>query len=207
MKEILKQNKIFLAAYILFLFLGIGLRLQSEKGDLIFYFAAHRTAFLDTFFGFATKLGELGGYILVALGALLLRQYREGIFVAVLGGASSLVAAILKNIFQQPRPKPYFQQLGRDITEIAVVGHPLLESQKSSFPSGHTIAAFAFFTALAIFSKSKVLKVFWLLLAVIVGLSRIYLVHHFLEDVLLGSFVGVALAFGLWALSFRIFRF
>jgi len=61
-----------------------------------------------------------------------------------------------------------------------------------SFPSGHTITAFAFFLALAFFTKRPAIHFLYFLLAVLVGYSRVYLSQHFAIDVLAGSFVGVS---------------
>jgi membrane-associated phospholipid phosphatase len=196
MKTILKENIIFLIGYFCFLIASLILLTQIQKGDVILYFANHRTPFLNTFFIRATQSGEGFGYLLFGLIFLFVR-YRYTILLGLTAGFVGIVAAILKNIFRHPRPKPYFAKLGQDISDIAVAGQPLLESQISSFPSGHTMSGFAFFTILAILSKQNSLKILCLIAAVLVGLSRIYLGQHFLEDVLAGSFCGVSIAFTL----------
>lgn len=194
MKTLARQNVYYLIPYSILLVIGIVLLTQIEKGDLIFFFAENRTPFLNQFFGFATKLGEIVGYALFFIVFLFIR-YRYSILIGFTALSAGIAAAILKNIFRHARPKPYFGKLGNDISDIAVAGHPLLNSQMSSFPSGHTISAFAFFTVLALFTKSNFLKMLCLILAVFVAISRVYLVHHFLEDVLLGSFIGVLVGF------------
>lgn len=196
MKAILKENIFFLISYFCFAIVGLILLTQINKGDVIFYFSQHRTPFLNTFFIRATQYGEGIGYLLFGLIYLFIR-YRYTILLGLTAGFVGIFAAIFKNIFQHPRPKPYFTKLGQDISDIAVAGQPLLESQISSFPSGHTMSGFAFFTILAILSKQNGLKILCLVFAILVGLSRVYLVHHFLEDILLGSFFGVLIAFGL----------
>jgi len=65
-----------------------------------------------------------------------------------------------------------------------------------SFPSGHTITAFAFFLALTFFTKNHAWQVLYFVLAVLVGFSRIYLQQHFAIDVLVGSLVGVLVTMG-----------
>ncbi len=60
----------------------------------------------------------------------------------------------------------------------------------NSFPSGHTATAFAMFTILALIAKSKATQLYWLLLAVLVGISRMYLAQHFMEDVTAGATIG-----------------
>ncbi|WP_170246038.1 phosphatase PAP2 family protein [Tenacibaculum adriaticum] len=65
----------------------------------------------------------------------------------------------------------------------------------NSFPSGHTTTAFAIFTILCLyFSKCKS-QYLWVSLAVIAGLSRVYLSQHFLMDIFVGSFIGIIIGF------------
>lgn len=194
MKSLIRQNIFYLIPYVIILIIGIEVLFKIEKGDVIFFFAENRTNFSDIFFGFATKLGEIVGYALFIIIFLFIR-FRYSILIALTAASAGIFAAIFKNLFRHPRPKPYFGKLGIDVSDIAVAGHPLLNSQISSFPSGHTISAFAFFTVLALLAKNNLLKFTCLLLAVFVGLSRVYLVHHFLEDVMLGSFIGVLIGF------------
>jgi len=60
-----------------------------------------------------------------------------------------------------------------------------------SFPSGHAATALAIFSLLAILTNRKWLKLFFLLCAVIVSYSRVYLSQHFLEDIIFGSVLGI----------------
>jgi undecaprenyl-diphosphatase len=70
----------------------------------------------------------------------------------------------------------------------------LLPPDQFSFPSGHTITAFAVAIALSQFYPS--LAVGLLFCAVSVAGSRILLGMHFLSDVLAGAVIGTSLAFG-----------
>jgi membrane-associated phospholipid phosphatase len=194
MKAILKENIFFVIGYFAFLLVGLILLSQINKGDVILYFAENRTPFLNYFFIKMTQAGEGIGYIFFGLIFLFVR-YRYTILLGFTVISVVIVSTFFKWFFSHPRPKPYFAKLGQDISEIAVVGQPLLESQVSSFPSGHTMSGFAFFTILALLSKKNIVKILCLILAILVGLSRVYLAHHFLEDILMGSFFGVSIAF------------
>jgi membrane-associated phospholipid phosphatase len=61
----------------------------------------------------------------------------------------------------------------------------------NSFPSGHTTTAFAFFALLSFYAKNRLIKIAYILPAVFVGFTRIYLLQHFFEDTLFGSLLGV----------------
>ncbi|HEV8370120.1 MAG TPA: phosphatase PAP2 family protein [Pyrinomonadaceae bacterium] len=102
---------------------------------------------------------------------------------AWLFGITMLGAAILnttlKLTFRRPRPVPFFN---------------LLAPESYSFPSGHSLASFCFFGALATIltariNNTRINLLTWLISGVIVlliGLSRIYLGVHYTTDVLAG---------------------
>jgi undecaprenyl-diphosphatase len=74
----------------------------------------------------------------------------------------------------------------------------LLPPDQFSFPSGHTITAFA--VALSVSSYYPSLLVGLLFLAASVAASRILLGMHFLSDVLAGALIGTGLAYtAVWA--------
>lgn len=65
----------------------------------------------------------------------------------------------------------------------------------NSFPSGHTTAAFAFFMGIALWKNKPGLTFILLMVSIVVGLTRVYLMQHFFRDVLAGSMVGSLIAF------------
>lgn len=74
----------------------------------------------------------------------------------------------------------------------------LLPPDQFSFPSGHTITAFAVAIPLGVFYPS--LMVGLLFCALSIALSRVMLGLHFLSDVVAGCIIGIAL--GLLSASF-----
>jgi membrane-associated phospholipid phosphatase len=59
----------------------------------------------------------------------------------------------------------------------------------NSTPSGHTIRAFALFTALSLLYRR--FTVIFISIAVLIGLSRVLVTDHYPSDVLLGAFIGI----------------
>ena len=146
----------------------------------------YHTPVLDTIFRYVTKLGE--GFPVYLGVALLLFNWRKGLYVLLGQGVTCIVTQILKFAFAHPRPAVFFEKMGADLPET-VVGVTLRRGM-NSFPSGHTSAAFALFTCLALMTPRKWTPR-WRVLAWATAYSRIYLSQHFLEDILLGSVIGL----------------
>lgn len=195
----LRKNTLFLGWFFLFLLLGAILLSSVSKGDLVLFFSERRSPFWDAFFKYGTSLGEFFGYILVFLLLLFFYRIRYALGTMFLGVASMLIARVLKLSFSAPRPLAYFKALDREGELTFVEGVRVHEWL--SFPSGHTLGAFALFTYLAFLLPQKTWAANLLfLLALMVGLSRIYLVQHFVEDVYAGAIVGVLLGMGMFFL-------
>lgn len=104
---------------------------------------------------------------------------REAILLAVTMIGASLLNTTLKLAFKRVRPEPFFN----------------LATPKSwSFPSGHSLASFCFFGALAAIVNARIKSrglrtAIWIAAVVIIlliGLSRIYLGVHYATDVIAG---------------------
>lgn len=63
-------------------------------------------------------------------------------------------------------------------------------SDPNSFPSGHTCVAFAFAAAIWVATPDKKIRAAALIVAVLMGLSRLYVGVHFPSDVLAGVVIG-----------------
>jgi YegS/Rv2252/BmrU family lipid kinase len=118
---------------------------------------------------------------------MLLTDFRVGLragaeALPVLWATMLTVNFPLKNLFRRPRPFVSFVQ-------ARVRG---LRPLDSSFPSGHTAAAFA--GALLFSAHLPWWSPAFYALAAVVGFSRVYLGAHYLSDVVVGGVVGSLLA-------------
>jgi undecaprenyl-diphosphatase len=139
-----------------------------------------------------TSLGGTAVLTMLTIAAigflLIIRKWGAAVFVAgsIVGG--TLLSALLKNWFERPRP---------DLVPHAV------EVTSASFPSGHAMLAMTTYLTLgAVLAEVELerrIKIYTLLwavfLALLVGLSRVYLGVHWPTDVLAGWCIGTA-----WAL-------
>ena len=189
---IFKKNKIFFIGFSIFLLIGLVPLFFIEKGAVILFFSDHRSDFNNAFFTYGTMLGEHFTYIIVFFTFLFVR-YRYALLFPLIGLFIMISSNLLKRFFQHPRPMRYFETT--ELSEsINLVPGQKVYMAFSSFPSGHTMSGFAVFALLAFLTSRNDLKIVFLILAIIVGLSRIYLVHHFLEDVIFGAFLGTLAA-------------
>ena len=104
------------------------------------------------------------------------------------GFLGTLLNQTLKLLFRVPRPWV------RD-PNFTVVGNAKEAAGGYSFPSGHSQTAVGTFGALALTGKQKILRAIFLMIAVLVPFSRMYLGVHTPADVLVGSGCAVALIF------------
>ncbi|MBQ8184777.1 MAG: phosphatase PAP2 family protein [Lachnospiraceae bacterium] len=160
---------------------------EMDVSILLFVQEHLRTEVFNEIWKFITHLGD-DGLIWIALGVVLLffKKTRPAGF-AVLAALliHELVNnTILKNLVARPRPFLVCEELV-----------PLISKPSSySFPSGHTSSSFAAAMALYL-GTSKKAGIPALVLAALIGLSRIYVGVHYPTDVLAGAALGIAAGF------------
>ena len=184
--EFCKANKVMLISFTFVWFCLLVFDCMYPKIQTHLILNGYHTPFLDTFFKYTTVLGEaFPVYVGVAF---FIFNRRNGLFILLGQGLTCLITQVLKFAFAHPRPATYFKQMGVDLPQT--VENVKLRTACNSFPSGHTSAAFALFTCLALITPRK-WSPLWLTAAWLVAYSRIYLSQHFLEDILLGSLIGM----------------
>jgi len=185
-KSIFVQNRNFFICFAVFFLVGLIFLLTEGKASTFIYLNHYHASPLDDFFIYYTYLGDGLFSVAVIVILLLIKNYFRALEVLSAFLLSALLAQLLKNYFSMPRPREFFTagQYSYFIHGVTLRGF-------SSFPSGHSTSIFALATLLAIFSNNKKWNVGYLIAAVAVGYSRIYLGQHFLGDVLMGSFIGV----------------
>lgn len=116
-------------------------------------------------------------------------QYRKVLVVWLAGGILlAITVQGIKHVFHTPRPLVKFPELAREI-HMQETPRWKLEPPRywKGFPSGHTATAFFIYPACALWWGMSGL---WMFLAVAVGVSRILLFQHTVEDVLGGMAIG-----------------
>ena len=191
--QTLHHNKAYLASISILLMLATISLAFLPKGELLFFFSAQRHPFWDAWFKYGTQLGEPLAYLFFTV-VFLFRKWRHAIAIPLLGGLVTITSYLSKKGFGQPRPRQYFSDLGV-FDQLQLIEGVKVHGGSNSFPSGHTMSAFALFTFVALCATDKRWSAIGLLgIAVWVGLSRVYLVQHFFQDIVAGAFIGVLLA-------------
>ena len=196
----LKSKKLFFGLYFIFIIIALILTYTEIKGYGIFWFDNHRSNALNIFFEAVTKLGEYYVFIFFIL-YYLIKRSRLSFSIIALGVFMPFISYVLKSYFKHPRPLTYFYKYLKTVN-FKGIENMSYHTGHNSFPSGHTFAAFAIFTLLMLASKNKIWQLIYLILAVLVGLSRVYLAQHFIEDVAFGSFLGVIMAILIYYIFF-----
>ncbi|AIC96181.1 phosphatase PAP2 family protein [Shouchella lehensis] len=105
---------------------------------------------------------------------------------ALFTGAALIISMgigyVIKGLFYRPRPF-----VEHDVNLL------IIHNTASSFPSNHTLAAFAI--GLGIFFFHKKVGSLLLLGAALIGLSRVYLGHHYPLDVFAGFSIALLVVF------------
>ena len=161
--------------------------------------AENAGAFLTPIAEFLAIIGDNGYLSFVIAGILIcFKKTRKcGVCIVLAVGFGALFTNVaIKNLVARPRPfNEELHQFSAIIREwwTYVGAHP---ESINSFPSGHTTAAMATMTALclAIGKSRKWLIAPAALYALIMGVSRIYLVVHYPTDVIAGFVVGAVAA-------------
>lgn len=120
-------------------------------------------------------MGNVFPQFLICL-SLLLIDFEKGYLITGLWAWSYFLNIIIKNTIKKSRPNP-------SLHKIKVTGY--------SFASGHSLTSFVLYSSIVkIFEISFPLAWIFLALPFFLGLSRLYLKVHYIEDVFGGWFIA-----------------
>lgn len=135
-------------------------------------------SYLGLFFSILTRLGSTEFVLIASVLLYLTGRRKEGTLLLASAIIGTLITLPLKLAI--PRPRPF-------VTIPAAIA--LGREAGSSFPSGHTMRAFA--SAYISSNLSPKVSILAYLLAGLVGFSRVYLGQHYPSDVLAGAAIGL----------------
>jgi undecaprenyl-diphosphatase len=156
----------------------------------VFYFFNHTisTGFLDKFFSTITDVNKWYIAYVILIGISFFKGGQRG-KIAVIGLILLIIVTdqtgyrILKELLERIRP---CNALNDVITPVGCAGG-------FSFPSNHALNNFA--AAVFLLRLFPAYKWFFLIVAILISISRIYLGVHYPSDVLGGALIGVAFGY------------
>ena len=190
------RKEVLIIYFIFFLAAALSVVLY-KKADLHLQMNRYHSSFFDVFFKYSTFLGD--GIMFGVLTLLFLFVKRKMALVFMVGGFLTL---LITHFFK----KVVFKGVPRPAEFLGLENLHIIDGVKmafwNSFPSGHTMTAFAIFAILCLYFRKCISQYVWILLAVIAGFSRVYLSQHFLIDIFVGSILGILIAFVSMSLFF-----
>jgi membrane-associated phospholipid phosphatase len=199
--QILNQHRAFFVFYFTFLLVSSYLLIIYSKASIHLYFNQFHTTFFDYTFKYLTYVGDGITVAIIGLLFLLFHSKRAGFLIWLSAAFSGLISQLMKHLIFGETPRPY-----KFFTEIKPYVLHYVENvdmnMVNSLPSGHTSSAFALCLSIAFIYKTRKMDTSMFILAFGIGVSRIYLSQHFLEDVVMGSMIGVLSAIVAYSLIF-----
>ena len=177
----------------LFILIGGIILSMNEKVAIHLAINSCHNDFFDFFFTYCTYLGDglVTAIAILPLGLLVFKKRGWSVF--VLGWGTLILVGIFAQFgkhFIYPNAARPLKFIGENLLYLV----PNVDvHEMNSFPSGHSTTAFAFFgfVAFTFFRQNITGQIGCVILAILVGYSRIYLSQHFLEDVIAGASLGL----------------
>lgn len=164
--------------------------LLQLDGRLLVAIQGLRMPWLDPIVSLFTKLGD-AGILFIALSVFML-LYKPTRRAGALALGAMILGLLVTNITIKPlveRARPW---LDWPIEPL------VLEKDPNSFPSGHTCAAFAAGMVWMRTLPWKWGRIAAVAIAILMGLSRLYVGVHYPADVLVGGLIGSLCAWAAW---------
>ena len=185
-RDVLYRIRPFFLLYLIVLCACLVIKLIYTREQIFFAVNGWNSPWADYIEPYMTDLGD--GLTAVTLSLVfLLFSYRKFLLLASSYLLTGFVAQVIKYFADAPRPSLYFKDQWAPVHTVK--GVEILTY--NSFPSGHTTSAFSAAVVLAYLATKKGWGIPALLMAILIGYSRMYLTEHFFEDVIGGSAIGV----------------
>lgn len=184
------REKSILLLFVPFLFGILFLMIRYGKGPSHLMVNQWNSPVFDTFFKYMTHLGD-GALFAMVIVILAFVRFRWALYELSAALMTMIFVFIAKQLLfnGMPRPTKYFEN-----HEMLHLVEGVKMHAWNSFPSGHTITAFAIFMILVLVVKKNYYKFLFVMIAIIAGYSRVYLSQHFLGDIFSGAIIGSLIA-------------
>ena len=164
---------LFLSYYVIF---SLGY-LQYLDTHVYHLLSSFQNSSLTTYMKVITFFGSTLGITIVCM-LCFINNWKIGLMVSIHVAIVAIINQIMKILIARPRP---------DVL-------PLVIERGFSFPSAHAMVSFILYGAIAYFfwKKKKIISFLFVLLILLIGVSRIYLGVHYTSDVIGGYLFSFA---------------
>lgn len=183
--------------------------------DLIRYLQLWDNELITQFLSFISLLGTTPAVLIFILGITFAIDFKRGLVLINIIAWTAILTVFLKEQINYPRPidvdsslkTVYFESNTESYVNLlpadffSLFSDEVLQKTRSDeferfgFPSGHVSIQFSLWFSLFFLFRKRWIKTFGISMILLTMLSRLYLGHHFLGDVLGGVLLGGIVSF------------
>lgn len=186
MNKLFFPSKDFNLLFFIFWILSVIVLFSTNRGDVELFMNRHSFPLLDKPVYYLTFLGH-GTFAVIILIIMLFKNYYYSFYLFF----TLLLVTIFSNLFKRfffldylrPMWNFYYDDYSRVLYDAPV-------NYLRSFPSGHAMTAFALVAILALIIDKRNSTLWLFFLAILVSISRVYLLQHYFSDIVWGAIFG-----------------
>lgn len=191
MKKLFEPINLFIVLTMVAAIVALSFLGAIEKGDEIIWFNNHHNTFSDNTFKLFTMMAEGYFFVPVIIAVWIHKKWQAALAIILSLALTGIIVQILKRLVFYTMHRPA-EVMGKMHSLRIIDGvEPLYHF---SFPSGHASIGFALMFSLASIYTSRDNTLLFMVIAILIAVSRMYLLQHFLNDVVAGGLLGLTVA-------------
>ncbi|MEP1035224.1 phosphatase PAP2 family protein [Ekhidna sp.] len=185
----LRNTSLFFIPYLCLFTLSVVFFLYRSHGEFVLWLNSLHNPAWDFFFKYWTHTGDAIFFGVVAI-MLIIFKRRFGLILGMSGIGVAAISLFFKYVLFPEAQRPIIYFKGYEVLDF-VDGVTILSQY--SFPSGHSMAIFALTSFVALMLQNNNYSSILFIGATFTAISRVYLLQHFLIDIMAGSLIGVTI--------------
>lgn len=185
----LRNTSLFYLPYLCLFTLAVVYFLYKSHGEFVLWLNSLHNPIWNFFFKYWTHTGDVIFFTIVTV-ILIIFKRRFGLILGLSGISVALVSLFFKHVLFPEAQRPIIYFRGYEVLDF-VDGVTILSQH--SFPSGHSMAVFTLAAFAALMLQNNSYSLLLLVGSTLTAISRVYLVQHFLIDIMAGSLIGITI--------------
>ena len=189
-----------LAIIFVALTIAVALHLTSSIDNFVYiYFkSVYRSTNVDAVMIAATSFGDVSTLLIIAVVLTIIRRTRKmGMIFLTIIVVTAILVMYIKPIIGRPGPPYKFEPTLRLPEHFIIEDDSIMPSVRNfSYPSNHLAIAtsFAFIIGFRLNRTSRILgSIIWSF-PILIAITKLYIMQHYLTDVISGSMLGVVVS-------------